>query len=411
MAQLVDEKILVTGPAGQIAFPLAARLARDNEIWGIARFRDAAGRERVEKAGIQTRSIDLADPDWGDLPDDFTLVLHLAAAIVPGHDYDRSIRINAEGTGRVMARHHRARACLVMSTCGVYLSPEDGERAIVETDPLGGSHQPYSPTYCVSKIAQEAVARFSAEAYGLPTTIARMNVAYGDNGGLPAMMAAAILAGHPMPTLPGHSVCSPIHEDDIFDHTPGLIAAASVPATITNWGGDEAVDLREMNALPRHAAGTRRDDEGVRRRHPPVPPRPDPPHRAGGPLQGRLEGRGAAHGRRAPPRDRAPRRLGRVELEAGQISLSAPVAQQLEEGGRAAAEVPAEPARPLSGLALVVVVAGGAALWKPPRCCRGISWIVRTHSPRPRRTPRPCSHRRSRSLRLTTYAMCWLCSL
>ena len=42
------------------------------------------------------------------------------------------------------------------------------------------------------------------------------------------------------------SVCSPIHEDDIFAHTPGLLAAASVPATITNWGGDPPIDLREL---------------------------------------------------------------------------------------------------------------------------------------------------------------------
>ena len=47
MGELAGEKILVTGPAGQIAFPLAARLARDNEVWGIARFGDPAGRERV----------------------------------------------------------------------------------------------------------------------------------------------------------------------------------------------------------------------------------------------------------------------------------------------------------------------------------------------------------------------------
>ena len=104
MTKLRDEKILVTGPAGQIAFPLAARLARDNEVWGIARFKKPKTRERVEKAGIQTRSIDLADPDWGDLPDDFTLLLHLAAVIAPGHDFDKSIRINAEGTGKVMKR-------------------------------------------------------------------------------------------------------------------------------------------------------------------------------------------------------------------------------------------------------------------------------------------------------------------
>jgi nucleoside-diphosphate-sugar epimerase len=246
MSQLRDEKILVTGPAGQIAFPLAARLARDNEVWGIARFRDAKTRQRVEKAGIQTRSVDLADPQWDDLPDDFSILLHFAAVIVPGADFDTSIRINAEGTGKVMERHRNARACISMSTCGVYLSPEDGTRALLESDPLGGSHQPYAPTYCVSKITQEAVARFAAESFGLPTTIARMNAAYGDNGGLPSMIADMVLADQPIPLLPGHSICSPIHEDDIFDQTPGLLAAASTPATITNWGGDVPVDLREL---------------------------------------------------------------------------------------------------------------------------------------------------------------------
>ena len=104
MSQLRDEKILVTGPAGQIAYPLAARLAKDNEVWGIARFSDASTRERVEQAGISTRVVDLADPQWGDLPDDFTILLHFAAVIVPGKDFDKSIRINAEGTGKVMER-------------------------------------------------------------------------------------------------------------------------------------------------------------------------------------------------------------------------------------------------------------------------------------------------------------------
>ena len=39
---------------------------------------------------------------------------------------------------------------------------------------------------------------------------------------------------------------SPIHEDDIYAHTTGLLDAAAIPATITNWGGDEAVDLTEL---------------------------------------------------------------------------------------------------------------------------------------------------------------------
>jgi nucleoside-diphosphate-sugar epimerase len=244
---LEGKRILMTGPAGQIAFPLAARLAQSNEVWGIARFSDAGARQRCEDAGIRTRVVDLATPDWGDLPDHFDHVLHLAAIIEPGEDYDRSIRINAEGTGRVMSRFRDAESCLVMSTCGVYASPEDGAHAVLETDPLGGSPQPYAPTYCISKITQEAVARFAAEEFGLPTTIARMNAAYGDNGGFPAMLLDAVLAEQPIAVLPGRAtIASPIHEDDIFAQTPRLLEAAGVPATIVNWGGDEPVAIPEL---------------------------------------------------------------------------------------------------------------------------------------------------------------------
>ena len=35
---LKGEKILIPGPAGQIATPIAKALAKDNEVWGIARF-------------------------------------------------------------------------------------------------------------------------------------------------------------------------------------------------------------------------------------------------------------------------------------------------------------------------------------------------------------------------------------
>ena len=41
-------------------------------------------------------------------------------------------------------------------------------------------------------------------------------------------------------------VCSPIHEDDIFEQTSGLLDAASVPATIVNWGGDEGVPVPDL---------------------------------------------------------------------------------------------------------------------------------------------------------------------
>ena len=41
-------KILITGPTGQVAKPIAKALAADNEVWGIARFTDAGAREGLE---------------------------------------------------------------------------------------------------------------------------------------------------------------------------------------------------------------------------------------------------------------------------------------------------------------------------------------------------------------------------
>lgn len=248
MARIEGKRILVTGPAGQIAFPLAARLAEDNEVFGVARFSDPATRERCESAGIATAVVDLANPDWSKTPESVDYVLHLAAAIVPGEDFDTSIEINAGGTGHVMSRFRDAKACLMMSTCGVYAAPRDYGKPVLETDPLGGTPQPYAPTYCVSKISQEAVAKFAAREFELPTTIARMNAAYGDNGGYPAMIADMILAGITVQAMPRGQgdVASPIHEDDIFAHTPGLLEAAAVSTTIVNWGGDEGVSVADL---------------------------------------------------------------------------------------------------------------------------------------------------------------------
>ena len=247
MTALSGEKILLTGPAGQIAYPIGRELVKDNEVWGLARFGSAADRERVEALGIETRSVDLAEPDFRDVPDDFSVVLHLAAAISPDISDHDAIRVNAEGTGHLMRQVRGARAFLLMSTTSVYADHPDPKHVLVESDPLGTGVRPaFGPSYRVSKLSQEAVGRFCAIEHQLPTTIARMNAAYGDNGGLPAMLLDAILADQPIPCPHnGADLFSPIHEEDILAHIPGLLAAAAVPATITNWAGDEPVDIRE----------------------------------------------------------------------------------------------------------------------------------------------------------------------
>jgi len=245
---LSDEKILITGPAGQIAFPLTRYLSADNEVWGIARFGDPATRAEVDALGVTTRACDVGDGDFGDLPDDFTYVLHLAALMNLNASYDEAIRVNAEGTGLLLAHCRKAKAALVMSTHSVYNPIEDPLHVFVETDALGDVHAAHSPTYSVSKIAQEAVARYCARALELPVIIARMNASYSERGGLPAQHLAAVLAGTPVTTRWDPCSYSPIHQDDINGQTEALLAAAAVPAPIVNWAGDEGVSVQEWTA-------------------------------------------------------------------------------------------------------------------------------------------------------------------
>ncbi|OCC23777.1 epimerase [Croceicoccus estronivorus] len=238
-------KILITGPAGQIAFPMARELAKHNEVWGIARFSDPASRQEVEAAGIRTLAIDIADPDFSELPKDFTHLLHLAA-VVQGDDYEAAMRINAEGTGLLLSHCRNVEAALVMSTVSVYKPHPDPWHLFHEDDPLGDIMLPMAPAYSIGKIGEEAVARFCAREFNIPITIARMGASYGPRGGLPVFVMQALATGKPVTTRWDPCPYSPIHDDDMLAHVGPLLEAASVPATIVNWAGDEAVSIQQI---------------------------------------------------------------------------------------------------------------------------------------------------------------------
>jgi nucleoside-diphosphate-sugar epimerase len=252
---LRGEKILITGPAGRIAFGLARSLVADNEVWGIARFSDPATRERVEALGVTTRAVDLASGEYGDLPTDFTHLLHLAADF-SADDYDQALRVNAEGTGFVLEHCRTAKSALVMSTVTVYKPHPDPWHPFREDDPLGDAMAPPSAPYSVSKIAEEGVARYCARSFDLPVTIARMGAAYSDQSGLPVWHLDAIAAGEPVRTRWDPMPYSPIHDDDICAQLEPLLGVASVPATVVNWCGDEPVSVQEYSAFFGELLGT-----------------------------------------------------------------------------------------------------------------------------------------------------------
>ena len=245
MIELRGRRILVTGPGGQVARPLVTALAKDNDVVGVARFRDPVTRAELEALGVTCVPADLARDGLDDVPDDVDLVLNLA--VVKSNRWDVDLRGNAEATGLLMAHCRRAAAFLHCSSTGVYQPA--GAHPLRETDALGDNHRVMMETYSISKIAAEAVVRTEARQLRLPTTIARLNVPYGDHGGWPAFHLECVLAGAPIPVHPDRpNLFNPIHDDDILATLPALVEAANVPATIVNWAGDQQVALEDWVA-------------------------------------------------------------------------------------------------------------------------------------------------------------------
>jgi UDP-glucuronate 4-epimerase len=239
-----DKKILVTGLTGQVARPIALDLAKNNEVWGLARFTNPAAREQLEQGGVRCETIDLEAGDFSSLPTDFDVVLHFAVSRAAKPDFDRDLRANAEAAGLLLA-HTRPRTCFFhCSTTGVYQA--DGHTVFTETSPLGDNHRVMMPTYSIAKISAEAVVRTMARQFDVPTVIARLNTPYGETGGWPYYHLLMMKNGVPIPVhSDAPSQYTLFHQRDIIRTLPGLVAAARVPALIVNWCGREHVSIEE----------------------------------------------------------------------------------------------------------------------------------------------------------------------
>lgn len=245
---LKGKKILITGGTGQVARPVAEALAEQNEVWCLGRFGDAGLERRLIDRGITTwrwNMDDTGDPLRG-LPDDFTHVFHSAVRRGEDGDFNAVIEVNSVAAGRLMMHCRKAEAFLYVSTGAVY-ARQRLDHKYTETDPVDGVAS-WLPAYPVGKIATEGTVRAFSRVLELPTTIARLNIAYGPNGygGVPLLYFKRMLAGEPIPVpLEGQNWCSLLYTDDLVRQTIPLWQAASVSTTLVNWGGDEPVGMTD----------------------------------------------------------------------------------------------------------------------------------------------------------------------
>jgi len=243
---ITGKKILITGPTGQVAEPVVAAWAGQAEVHALARFSKPEDRERMETLGATCVQADLADPGGlANVPDDFDYVLNFA--VVKSGDFDYDLAANGEGVGRLMLHCRNAKAFLHLSSTAVY--EYAGHEALAENAALGDNHRVMFPTYSISKIAAETVCRFVAHQYQIPTTVARLSVPYGDNGGWPWYHLLMMEQGIPIDVHPdGPNDYHLLHVDDYLEKLPRLLAAASPEVTTVNFGGSHKTSIEEWCA-------------------------------------------------------------------------------------------------------------------------------------------------------------------
>lgn len=239
MTQLANKRVLVTGASGVVAFPVAAELARDNEVIAVARYSDPRQKQLMEATGATALAFDLASDDLSPLPDAVDVVINYAV-LPPTHKdaYD----VNAGATGRLARRYRDCAAFVHGSTGSLY--EYQGERPLREDDPYGLHSS--AENYAASKIAAEYLLKHLSVDYQLPVTIVRIFSFYGPRGGGVTQRIDQVARGEPVSVYPGvRNVHTPLYESDYVEKTIACAGIAKVGCEIINVGGSEAVTTQE----------------------------------------------------------------------------------------------------------------------------------------------------------------------
>jgi UDP-glucuronate 4-epimerase len=235
------EKILVTGPAGHLTWPIVRRLASNNEVWGLARFTDPESRIRLEGMGVSCVAKDLAVDGLDDLPTDFDRVFHAGAMVAMASEDDMAytFKVNVEGTGRLLEHCRAAKTFVFCSTGGVYAKQS---RPVREDDDYGAP----IPAYSLSKISAEQLVKFLAPRLGVPTIILRIGAVYGPDASGPLVRIRRMLRGKEVWVNPEEPrQASVMWVDDAVRLATVALEKGQVPPVIVNFSGDDPVSIEE----------------------------------------------------------------------------------------------------------------------------------------------------------------------
>lgn len=250
MAALSGKRVLVTGASGLVAFPVAAKLAEDNEVFALARWSNPEQKRKIEEAGARAVTFDMAEPDLSPLPKEVDVVINYAV-LPPGYG-NLAYEVNLAATGRLARRYREAEALVQGSTGSLY--EYQGERPLREDDPYG--LHAGGENYAASKIGAEYLMRHLSEDYGLPVTLIRIFSFYGPRGGGVTQRVDQVLRGEPVSVYPGFkNYHTPLYEDDYVEKTIGCAGIAKVGCEVINVGGSEVVTTQDYCRMAAEMVG------------------------------------------------------------------------------------------------------------------------------------------------------------
>jgi UDP-glucuronate 4-epimerase len=234
------KRVLVTGASGLVALPVAVELAKNNEVFAVARYSDPSQKKLIEDAGAQAVAFDMANEDLSALPKSVDVVINYA--VLPPNYGNLAFEVNTAATGR-LARHYRDCEAFVHGSTGS-LYEYQGERPLREDDDYG-LHSA-GERYAASKIGAEYLMKHLSVDYELPVTIVRIFSFYGPRGGGVTQRIDQVAQGLPVSVYPGvRNVHTPLYEDDYVEKTIDAAGIAKVGCEIVNVGGSEAITTQE----------------------------------------------------------------------------------------------------------------------------------------------------------------------